>query len=146
MAFLQDRRFREVRPFPLRGGGFLGLILAFLLCWFAAKIVFVEVAIPNRSAGRNAEATATELREHIPAGQPLYVFKLKDEGVMFYYARPAVRLNDPKSLPRGAFAALIRPEWKDRAAFGHFELICCMSDQQGDPIYLVRNTGHSRSE
>ena len=25
------------------------------------------------------------------------------------------------------------------AAFGHLELLCCMHDQQGDPIYLVRN-------
>jgi hypothetical protein len=106
----------------------------------------VEVVIPKRAAGRNAEATAAALRDRVPAGQPLYVFKLKDEGVMFYYARSALRASDPRSLPAGAFAVLIRQEWKDRAAFGGFELLCCMSDQQGDPIYLVRKEGRPPSE
>ena len=115
------------------------MFLFFLLIWLVAKVAFVEVAIPRRSAGRNAEPTAAELRDRVPAGQPLYVFKLKDEGVTFYYARPAVRAHDPHALPHGAFAVLIRQEWEDRVAFGHFELVCCMHDQQGDPIYLVRN-------
>ena len=113
-------------------------VAAFLACWLVAKIAFVEVVIPNRTAGRNAEATGAALRECVPTGAPLYVFKLKDEGVMFYYARPATRAHDPRALPPGAFAILIRQEWEDRAAFGHLELLCCMHDQQGDPIYLVR--------
>lgn len=124
---------------PLRGGGWVGkLLLLFLLCWVVVKIVFVEVVVPNRTAGRGAELTGAALREQVPNG-PLHVFRLKDEGVMFYYARPAVRLADAKSLPPAAFALLIRQEWEDRAAFGHLELLCCMHDQQGDPIYLVRN-------
>ena len=122
---------------PARKGG-VRLLVAFLLCWLVAKVAFVEIAIPRRSAGRNAEATAAELRDRVPAGESLYVFKLKDEGVTFYYARPAVRAHDPHALPSGAFAVLIRQEWEDRIAFGRFELIYCMHDQQGDPIYLVR--------
>ncbi len=114
------------------------LLVAFLLCWAVAKVVFVEVVIPNRTANRNAEVTAAELRERVPAGEPLYALKLKDEGVTFYYARPVRKLHDPHALPKGAFALLIRQEWEDRAAFGPLELICCMRDQQGDPIYLVR--------
>jgi hypothetical protein len=129
-------------PSPPGGGGWgVGFLflLAFLFCWLVAKVVFVEVVIPNRTAGRNAEVTATQLREHVPADQSLYVFKLKDEGITFYYAHPVLRLNDPNALPRGAYAVLIQREWKDRAAFGHLKLISCMDDQQGDPIYLVRN-------
>ncbi len=128
-------------PPPFREGGWGGrlpFVLAFLLCWFIAKIVFVEVVIPQRAEGRNAEATGAALRARVPTGQPLHVFKLKDEGVMFYYARPALRLTDVRSLPSGAFALLIRQEWEDRAAFSHLGLLCCMHDQQGDPIYLVR--------
>ncbi|MDY3551990.1 glycosyltransferase family 39 protein [Gemmata sp. JC717] len=126
-------------PFPSgRGlGGRLPLLLTFLICWAVAKVVFVEVVVPSRTAGRNAEATGAALRGHVPDG-PLHVFKLKDEGVTFYYARPAVRLSDPQSLPPGAAALLIEQEWADRAAFGHLTLVCCMHDQQGDPIYLVR--------
>ncbi|VTR91106.1 : PMT_2 [Gemmata massiliana] len=127
------------QPFPLALTGRVRLIAAFLLCWVAAKIVFVEVVIPQRTAGRNAEATGATLREHVPVGEPLFVLKLKDEGVMFYYARPTSRLADVRTLPPGAFAILIRQEWEDRAAFGHLELVSCMNDQQGDPIYLVRN-------
>jgi len=78
------------------------------------------------------------LRGHVPAGEPLYLFRLKDEGVMFAYARPAVRLRDPRDLPPKAFAVLIRREWEDRAAFGHLDLVRWMYDQQGDPLILVR--------
>jgi hypothetical protein len=112
-------------------------LLTFLLCWFVAKVVFVEVVIPNRTAGRNAVVTATALRERVPANRPLHVFKLKDEGITFYYGRPVARGADPRALPPGAFALLIRQEWEDRASSGHLTLVCCMHDQQGDPIYLV---------
>ncbi|HEY1186583.1 MAG TPA: glycosyltransferase family 39 protein [Gemmata sp.] len=129
---------RVFLPPPFREGGRGGRwLLFFLLCWITVKVVFVEVVIPSRMAGRGAEATGAALREHVPDG-PLHVLKLKDEGVMFYYARPAVRLANVQSLPPGASALLIRQEWEDRAAFGHLELLCCMHDQQGDPIYLVR--------
>jgi 4-amino-4-deoxy-L-arabinose transferase-like glycosyltransferase len=113
------------------------LVVAFLLVWLVVKVAFVEIAVPKRTAGRNAEATATELRERVLPDRPLYVFKLKDEGVTFYYARPVTKLTDPRALPAGAYAILIRQEWADRAAFGRLELLCCMHDQQGDPIYLV---------
>jgi hypothetical protein len=57
---------------------------------------------------------------------------------MFYYARPALRIRNPRELPFGAFAILIRSEWEDRAAFGHLELVHWMHDQQGDPLIVVR--------
>jgi 4-amino-4-deoxy-L-arabinose transferase-like glycosyltransferase len=130
----------DFSPSPCGGGGWgVGSLLPlFLLCWLVAKVAFVQVVIPGRTAGRNAEGTAAELRGHVPAGEPLYVLKLKDEGVTFYYGRPVVRLKDPASLPPGGCALLIRPEWQARAAFGPLEVLCCMNDQQGDPIYLVR--------
>jgi hypothetical protein len=134
--------WRPLRALPCAlasGSRLTKFLVAFLFCWLVAKVVFVEVAVPQRTAGRNAEATANELRGRVPAGQPLYLFKLKDEGVMFYYARPAVRLDDPRTLPPGAFAVLIAREWEDRAAFGPLELVCWMRDQQGDPIILVRS-------
>jgi 4-amino-4-deoxy-L-arabinose transferase-like glycosyltransferase len=113
-------------------------VVAFLALWCVVKITFVEVAIPRRANGRNAENTASEMRSRVPPGQPVYLFKLKDEGVMFYYGRSAIRARDPHSLPPGAVAILIRQEWEDRTAFGHLHLLHCMNDQQGDPIYLVQ--------
>ncbi len=134
------RTFPSLSP----GGGGLGSargrsVVAFLVCWLGVKIAFVEVVVQNRTADRHAGVAAAELRRHVPDGQPLHVFLLKDEGVTFYYARPVRKLADPRALPAGAFALLIRREREDGAAFGHLELVSCMRDQQGDPIYLVRN-------
>ena len=127
------------RRFALRSGSRLrGAVVAFLVCWLAVKIVFVEVVVPRRTAGRDAEATAATLRELVPPGETLYLFRLKDEGVMFYYGRPARRLHDPRHLPRPGYAVLIRREWDDRAAFGGAEPVRWMYDQQGDPLVLVR--------
>jgi hypothetical protein len=117
------------------------LVVVFLCCWFLVKVTFVQFVVPERAAKRNPEPIAATLRELVPPDRPLYLFRLKDEGVMFYYARPAVRLRDPRELPSGAFAVLIRQEWEDRAAFGHLELVHWMHDQQGDPLILVRNPG-----
>lgn len=122
----------RARPRALRNA-----VAAFLACWLVAKVVFVEVAIPNRAAGRNAEATATELRAAVPEGAPLFALKLKDEGVTFYYARPVRKLNDVRDLPPGAFAVLIRQE-RDDPAFAHLVPVRELRDQQGDPIWLVR--------
>jgi hypothetical protein len=52
--------------------------------------------------------------------------------------RQAIRLRDPRELPSGAFALLIRQEWEDVAAFGHLKPVYWMHDQQGDPLILVR--------
>ena len=113
--------------------------MGFLVVWLAVKIVFVEVVIPRRTAGRDAEATASQLRELVPPGETLHVFKLKDEGVMFYFGRPAHKLHEPRELPHGAFAVFIQSEWDARADYGDVQLVRWMYDQQGDPLILVRS-------
>jgi 4-amino-4-deoxy-L-arabinose transferase-like glycosyltransferase len=113
-------------------------LIGFLFAWVVTKIIFVEVVVPLRTAGRNAEATAAWLRELVPPGEALHLFKLKDEGVLFYYGRPTRKLRDPADLPRPGYAVLIRHEWDARAAFGGVELVEWMYDQQGDPLILVR--------
>jgi hypothetical protein len=82
--------------------------------------------------------TAARLRELVPPGATLHLFKLKDEGVLFYYGRPTRKLRDPADLPRPGHAVLIRQEWDARGAFGGVELVEWMYDQQGDPLILVR--------
>lgn len=121
-----------------RGRAPRSFLVSFLILWLAVRIVFVELVIPVRGANRNPEPAAAELRRIVPPDRPLYLFRLKDEGVMFHYARRAVRLSDPRTLPPGAFAVLIRQEWEDRASFGRLELLHWMHDQQGDPLILVQ--------
>ena len=111
-----------------------------LALWLVVKVAFVEVVVPQRTAGRNAEATAARLRALVPPGETLHVFKLKDEGVTFYYGRPVRKLHDPRDLPPHRFALLIRQEWDDRAAFGDAEAVQWMYDQQGSPLVLMRLT------
>lgn len=114
------------------------LLLAFLAIWLAAKVAFVEVAIPLRTAHHNPKPIGETLRELVPPDHPLYLFRLKDEGVMFYYARSVIRLNQLHDLPAGAIAILIRQEWEEWAASNSLEVVASLHDQQGDPMILVR--------
>jgi 4-amino-4-deoxy-L-arabinose transferase-like glycosyltransferase len=113
------------------------LTVVFLAFWLIAKIVFVEVIVPNRH--RDARPAAAQLRELVPNDETLHLFKLKDEGVLFYFGRPAKRLHDPADLPPGGIALLLKSEWDHRADYGDVQLLREMYDQQGDPIFLVRS-------
>ncbi len=150
-ATLQEVSQRK-HPSPLRGGAGgevdhagragwqnpLRLVAAFLALWLVVKIVFVEVVIPRRTAGRNADVTAAALGALVPAGEPLYLLKLKDEGVLFYYGRPTRKLSSPAELPRAAYVALIESEWREWEANRTGELVQWMYDQQGDALILAR--------
>jgi hypothetical protein len=113
-------------------------VAAFLALWLAAKVVFVEVVVPRRTAGRDAEATAAALRELVPDGEPLFLLKLKDEGVLFYYGRPTRKLSSPANLPRNAHVALVEAEWREWETNRTGVLVRWMYDQQGDPLILAR--------
>jgi 4-amino-4-deoxy-L-arabinose transferase-like glycosyltransferase len=115
-------------------------LAGFLALWLAAKVVFVEVVVPRRNSGRDADATAVALRELVPAGEALYILKLKDEGVLFYYGRPTRKLSSPVNLPPNAYVALIEAEWREWEANRTGELVRWMYDQQGDPLILARVT------
>jgi hypothetical protein len=66
----------------------------------------------------------------------LYLCKLKDEGILFYYNRPARRFHWD-ALPKSPFqAVLIEAEWNAHSE--QCEVVEWLRDQQGDPIVLVR--------
>jgi 4-amino-4-deoxy-L-arabinose transferase-like glycosyltransferase len=121
---------------------FVGILIAFS----ALKIAFIEVIVPERAATHHVRATAARLEALVPAGELLYLCKLKDEGVMFYYGRPVRRLSPPFPLREagpggmgsGAYVALIAQEWDQLKDTGRFEVVDWLRDQQGDPIVLVR--------
>jgi 4-amino-4-deoxy-L-arabinose transferase-like glycosyltransferase len=138
----------RVRPAPL--------LLGLLGLWLVAKVMFVEVLVPARNHERAPRAKGEELAALVPAGQPLYVFHLKDEGIMFYYGRrhplggadpPVQRLSGPEKLPspgEPVYCILEEPEWRRwRAAVrpsGTAEALLYLTDEQGGPIVLVRLT------
>jgi 4-amino-4-deoxy-L-arabinose transferase-like glycosyltransferase len=129
----------------LRPGSML-LVLAAL--WLAVKVAFVHAVIPARNAHREPRAKGELLARLVPEGQPLYLFALKDEGIMFYYGRPVVRLPSPVELPAVGellYCILDEKEWRHWIGPCAAEAIQHLDDEQGDPIVLVRLSPASAS-
>lgn len=114
---------------------FARTIIWVLFAWVILKVVFVEVIVPTRTANRNARETGEQLSTLVPEGEILYLCRLKDEGVLFYYSRPARRfaLNGQ---PIG-YAILLDEEWKSIDP-ARYEYVRELRDQQQVPIHLVR--------
>jgi 4-amino-4-deoxy-L-arabinose transferase-like glycosyltransferase len=117
-----------------------------LVFWVGTKLVFVHAVSAARIEHREARVKGEAIASLVPSDQVLYLFRLKDEGILFYYRRPALRMTDPGQLPDGlAYCILNASEWENwRAAFG-MELVRGLEDEQGDPIYLVRKGAAHRA-
>jgi 4-amino-4-deoxy-L-arabinose transferase-like glycosyltransferase len=136
----------RVRPAPVLVG-LLGL-------WLVAKVAFVEVLVPARNHDRAPRAKGEQLAALVPAGRTLYVFQLKDEGIMFYYGRrhpvagtepPVRRLPGPQDLPspgEPVYCILEEDEWRQWPGARPPEDLLHLPDEQGDPIVLVRVPPH----
>ncbi len=97
--------------------------------------------MPNRIADREATAKGTLIASLVPLGDLLYLFRLKDEGIMFYYGRPVLRLRSADELPRSAepvYCILTGEEWRDWAPSRSAEAVWHLADEQGAPLVLVR--------
>jgi 4-amino-4-deoxy-L-arabinose transferase-like glycosyltransferase len=112
--------------------GLLGL-------WLIVKLAFVHVVMPERNRNRQPRAKAALIAAHVPEGKILYLFHLKDEGIMFYYGRPVRRLPRPEDLPstREPLYCMLQ-ESERRQARRPLEVLAELDDEQGDPIVLVR--------
>lgn len=112
--------------------------IVLLLGGVLAKVIFVEIVVPQRTARRNPVPIAAELQAIVPEHETLYIDKLKDDGVLFYYARPVQRWRGSFPLPEGAYVALIAAEWDQWQQHGLGRLIARLRDQQGDPLIIVQ--------
>jgi 4-amino-4-deoxy-L-arabinose transferase-like glycosyltransferase len=121
-----------------------GWVLAgMLVFWLIVKVVFVEVVVPGRNYSREPHAKGERLVALIPPEKTLYLSKLKDEGIMFYYGRTVRRLGSFEELPsseESAYCILDESEWRQARLPGTVEVIARMRDEQGDPIVLVKLT------
>lgn len=112
-----------------------------LALWMIVKILFVQVVIPLRLAPRQTRAKAALLASLVPLERVLYLFKLKDEGIMFYFGRPVLRLADPGDLPFSSvplFCILTEEEWRRWNHARPAEVVEHLQDAQGDGIVLVQ--------
>jgi hypothetical protein len=116
-------------------------LVGLLAVWVAVKVVFVEAVVPARTEGRAARAKAEQLAALVPAGETLYLARLKDEGLTFYYGRPVRRLPSFEQLPsspRPLFCIVTHSEWQAWGPAPPAEVVLRTADSQGDPIVLVR--------
>jgi 4-amino-4-deoxy-L-arabinose transferase-like glycosyltransferase len=119
-----------------------GLLAAFVLTWVVCKFAYLHVYLPVRNVNREPRATAAVMAEHIPAGETLYVFGLKDEGIMFYYGRPVRRLKGLQDLPPGpqtVYCVVMEDEWNEVKERGNWQidLELRLKDEQGDSMVLL---------
>jgi 4-amino-4-deoxy-L-arabinose transferase-like glycosyltransferase len=117
-----------------------GRVLVGLLCaWLVVKLAFVHVVVPARDRRREPRHKASLVAARVPPGEVLYLFRLKDEGIMFYYGRTVRRLLRPEQLPsspRPAYCILDESEWHQMTQ--PMEVLLHLQDEQGAPIVLVR--------
>jgi hypothetical protein len=125
----------------------LRVLVTLLVLWLAVKLAFVQVLVPRRGAERGARRSGEHLAALVPDGEVLYLCGLKDEGILFYYGRPARRVADFACLPHTAplHCLLTEAEWRSWHGPGTAEVLCRLRDEQGASCVLVRSSGFSRS-
>jgi 4-amino-4-deoxy-L-arabinose transferase-like glycosyltransferase len=113
-------------------------LLSALLVWSVTKIVFVESILPARTADRNVRETGKELTALVPEGEILYLCRLKDEGILFYYGRPALRLANVHDAADSRYVLVTDDEWKTSPVRERSVHLATLHDQQQAAIHLIR--------
>lgn len=120
--------------------------IALIALWSVVKVAHVQFVVPPRSAERQPRAKGELLASQVPAGQCLYLVGVKDEGIMFYYGGPVRRLPNFACLPstgEPVYCILNAAEWQTWPAVRPVEVVRRLTDQQGDPLILVKVTDHA---
>jgi hypothetical protein len=126
------RRWR-LRPLPV--------MTAMMIAWLAVKAVQVHAFFPLRDRQRDPAATGAAIARAVNPGEILYLVRLKDEGLMFYYGRPVQRLARLEQLTcseQCRFCILEQDEAKAEGLRGRLQIRAHLHDQQGDPIVVAR--------
>jgi hypothetical protein len=120
------------------------MLVSGLAAWLVVKLVFVHGIMPRRNANREPQAKGALLASLVPPNQVLYLFRLKDEGIMFYYGRTVQRLAAPDQLPSSGepvYCILDASEWQQWHTSQRIEALQHLTDEQGATIVLVRVMG-----
>ena len=126
---------------PSLGFTFRRFIPGVLLIWLGVKLAFVQGVMPARAAERQPRSKGEQIAACVPAGTPLYLFRLKDEGIMFYTSRVVRRLDGPEQLPSSGelvYCMLMESEWERWPGPERPDPILRLRDQQGAPLLLVK--------
>jgi 4-amino-4-deoxy-L-arabinose transferase-like glycosyltransferase len=115
------------------------VLVGMLAGWLAVKLVFVGFVVPARQVHRQPRLGGERLADLVPHGRELYLLRLKDDGLLFYYGRPTRRLSEPEQLPAGAWCLLTEAEW-NRGTLSRLSPVARLRDGQGAPVVLVRSS------
>jgi 4-amino-4-deoxy-L-arabinose transferase-like glycosyltransferase len=132
-----DGRLRWPLPTLRPASAFLTLIAL----WLVVKITFVTLIMPARDGLRAPSFKGQQIAALVPPEQTLYLFRLKDEGILFYYGRPARRLPAPAFLPaweRSAYCLLTEAEYHQWSGPRPAQVLLRLNDEQQHPIMLVK--------
>jgi 4-amino-4-deoxy-L-arabinose transferase-like glycosyltransferase len=122
-----------LRPTPV--------FVALIALWLAIKIAFVTLIMPARDGLRAPSLKGQQIAALVPPEQTLYLFRLKDEGILFYYGRPARRLPAPDFLPtseHSAYCLLTEKEYLQMDKMRFLQVLLWLNDEQQHPIVLVK--------
>jgi 4-amino-4-deoxy-L-arabinose transferase-like glycosyltransferase len=126
---------------PLPHASAVRSLAGILVCILVAKVSFVTLVLPDRTRARHPQETGEILANLVPPGAALHLFGAKDEGVLFYYGRPACRLSDPSALPSQdelLYCIITEPEWWQWHNRTRGETLAELHDEQGALLLLVR--------
>ncbi|MGF1578622.1 MAG: ArnT family glycosyltransferase [Gemmataceae bacterium] len=118
-------------------------LMATVFLWVVLKLVYVHAVIPRKSAEASPQVKGEVLAQLVPVDTILYIIGVKDEGIMFYYRQLVYRVSSPTKLPKGhpSYCVLLPKELEKVRAQRPIEVIRELTDQQGDPMILVRVKG-----
>ncbi len=127
-------------PWPLRRPNPRWVLTGLVAAWLVVKFAHTQFIVPSRDRDRHTRQTGERLAALVPAGATLFLGGLKDEGVLFYYGRPARRPGGatPVVAPGDCFVLLTEGEWRGWPAAWPAQEIGSFRDEQGAPIFLVR--------
>jgi hypothetical protein len=113
------------------------LLAASCITWLLIKLGFAVAVVPQRTAERQAQASAVALAGHVPAGATLHhCFWNRNESLLFYYGRPLRRVKRPEDVGVDAYLLLPRAEWLAWSG-GPGDLLAQLRDERGEPMILV---------
>ena len=84
-------KFPRIAPARVLGG--------MLAVWLIVKVLFVEVVLDQRPGAAADTGQSGAVGGDGALDRTLYLFRVKDEGIMFYFGRSVVRLAEPGGLP-----------------------------------------------
>jgi 4-amino-4-deoxy-L-arabinose transferase-like glycosyltransferase len=116
-------------------------LTALVVAWLVVKLAFVQVILPRRNPAREPKEKGEQIAALVPEGNTLFLFRLKDEGIMFYYGREVRRLAGPAQLPSSpgpVYCILDESEWQTWNPALPVDILLRLPDEQGDPIVLIR--------